>query len=157
MTLRRRTLLLAAGLGGLPAWALAQAARDAAAAEAIYVEGQVNALHWADPQPHLVLTHVPRQVPKGELQARRIRPSAEPLAVRGLLDRVLVVPGGAGPWRVHLPSLARLAQWGVTAPKVGQSLGVLGAAIPRVGGMNTLSAQVLFLPDAGYPLLFDPA
>lgn len=148
---------MAAGLGGLPAWVLAQAAaKDAAVAEAHFVEGKVDVLQWADPQPHLVLSHVPRPVPKGELAARRIHSSAEPLAVRALLDRVLVVPG-AGPWRVHLPVLARLTQWGLQAPKVGQLVGVLGVPIPQVAGMNTVSAQFLFLANEGYPVLFDPA
>lgn len=157
MTVKRRTLLVAAGLGGLPAWALAQAAaKDAAVAEALFVEGKVDVLQWADPQPHLVLSHVPRQVPKGELPARRIRSSVEPLALRALLDRVLVIPG-AGPWRVHLPALARLTQWGLQAPQVGQVVGVLGVPIPQVAGVNTVSAQVLFLDDGGYPVLFDPA
>ena len=58
-------------------------------------------------------------------------------------------------WRVELPSLPKLLEWGVQRPKIGETVGVLGLPGPDVDGTATLQALILFAGGRGYPLGFE--
>lgn len=117
----------------------------------LYVEGNVNTLLWNDPHPHLRLVHRPSVRLPTDLRERKLLPHRDADSTAQLLSRV-VVPVFERAWRVELPTLAKLLEWGVERPMIGEPAGVIGMPGPEVRGMATLQAVVLFVDGKGYPL-----
>jgi hypothetical protein len=125
---------------------------------ALYLEGPVTQIIWADPHPHLELLHRPEVMLPGDLRDRAIPPQRETVDTAQLLARARVAPAFSGRfWRVDLPSLARLNKWDVRRPKVEQVIGVIGFAGPETTATPTLRAEILFIGDKAYPMRSDPA
>lgn len=141
-------LLLAAGQARAHhAW------RPFEGAPPLYLEGHVNTLLWNDPHPHLRLVHRPDARLPTDLRNREVLPHKETRRMEALIDRA-VVPVFERAWRVELPTLAKLLEWGVQRPKMGNTLGVLGLPGPDVQDTATLQALILFVGKRGYPLGF---
>lgn len=117
----------------------------------LYLEGNVNTLLWNDPHPHLRLVHRPAARLPTDLRERAVLPHRDPRRTSELLERA-VVPLFERAWRVELPTLAKLLDWGVQRPKIGDTVGVIGSPGPDVEGTATVHALILFVDGRGYPL-----
>ena len=117
----------------------------------LYIEGDVKTLLWNDPHPHLRLVHEPAQRLPTDLRERKLLPHRGAESTAQLLSHV-VVPVFERAWRVELPTLAKLLEWGVERPEIGEPVGVVGLPGPDVEGTATMQAVVLFIDSQGYPL-----
>lgn len=138
-------LLTASGVRASHPW------RPYQGAPPLYIEGTVRTLLWNDPHPHLRMVHEPGQRLPTDLQARGMLPHRDADRTARLLSHV-VVPVFERAWRVELPTLAKLLEWGVERPAIGETVGVVGLPGPEVQDTATMQAVVLFIDGKGYPL-----
>jgi hypothetical protein len=122
----------------------------------VYLEGEVTMIIWSDPHPHLELVQREGARVPADLQRRALRPHRDRQRTAELLRRVALPLAGERIWRVELPSLPKITTLGLDRPKIGEVLGVVGFAGPRVTGSPTLQAEIHYTGTTGYPLRADP-
>lgn len=123
----------------------------------LYLEGRIVKLAWRNPHAELELELPADLKLPADLAQRRL--PAQTAAVDGarLLQAAQLPTRRDRRWQVELAPLTRMDAWKVVAPKVGDTIALLGFTFAGEKGDPVLRAEYLFIGQQAYGLRSSPA
>lgn len=155
--MKRRTVLAAGLLAGLPAARAHHGWDSFDQSRPLYLEGRVARVSWRHPHAELDLElHADLKLPAG-LAARKPPAQNVPLDGVALLKTAQLPTRRDRLWHVELAPLTRMDAWKVAPIPLGQELAVLGYSGTGEKGDALLRAEYLFIGDKVYAMRSPPA
>ncbi len=152
--MRRRFLLLAAGLLALPAFAhhgWSSFDQDAPA----YLEGRVKSVRWQNPHAEVVLEVTGGVKAPTDLPARSVPAQQQNVDASAVLKKAQAPASAAGEWTIEFAPLSRMEAWQVAPLKAGDRIEVVGYTL-RAKDEKLMRVEFLFVGGKAYALRSSP-
>lgn len=123
----------------------------------IYLEGKVAKIAWRNPHAELDLDLAPDLKLPADLAQRALPAQSAQVDGPRLLRSAQLPTRKDRRWHVELAPLTRMEAWQVQAPRVGDSIAMLGYTFAGEKGDPVLRVEYLFIGGKAYGLRSSPA